>query len=86
MKSGNEHQKVAGVFLLMSVVRLNPNQLTANPRPVLDTGPMGKHQSLRWTPHPEIMAMTDNEDYILRSSYIPIRPLLQGGGSSFFIP
>ena len=37
--------------------------------------------STRWTPHPVIVAIRDNKDYI-RSSYIPTIPLLQGGGSS----
>ena len=45
-----------------------------------------KQRYLRWTPHPVIVTMRDNEDYIrvlLHSYYtILIIPLLQGGGSS----
>ena len=37
----------------------------------------------RWTPHPVIVTIRDNRDHITRSSYIPIIPLLQGGGSSY---
>ena len=36
---------------------------------------------VRRTPHPVIVAIRDNKDYI-RSSHIPIIPLLRGGGSS----
>ena len=37
--------------------------------------------SFRRTPHPVIVTIKDNRDYI-GSSYIPVIPLLQGWGSS----
>ena len=43
--------------------------------------PSSKGIYFRWTPHPVIVTIGDNGDYI-RVLYIPIVPLLQGGGSS----
>ena len=39
------------------------------------------YHTLGAPPHPVIVAIRDNKD-LLGSSYIPIIPLLQGGGSS----
>ena len=38
--------------------------------------------SFRWTPHPVIVTIRDNRDYIRVLLYILIIPLLQGWGSS----
>ena len=37
----------------------------------------GFHLKFRWTPHPVIVTITENGDYI---RIIPTIPLLQGGG------
>ena len=45
------------------------------------SGVISKHQvrCLRWTPHPVIVIIRDNRDYI-RVLLYPTIPLLQGGG------
>ena len=42
---------------------------------------LGVRVFIRWTPHPVIVTVRDNRDYI-RSFYILTIPLLQDGGSS----
>ena len=48
----------------------------------LDINTLGILVALRRNPHPVIVTIRGTKDYIRVLFYIPIIPLLQGGGSS----